>query len=195
MKKWVIGIVSFSALTVMGVAVADTAMDASNETFTNTAAGLYVNSGLGWGYVFQNNEGYTNRNGLSWDALIGYQFNPYVALEGSYISFGHANATTPIGGQTESVYGFGVDVKGIYPVSKKWDVFGTAGVILLEQSISGVGSGSSSAWTPDLGLGADYSITRSIGLTMQDIFAFRNASQNVPAANAMILGMSYKFAF
>lgn len=197
MKKLVVGVVSVVALATVGMAAAAAttspvkSVDASAQTFSNTAAGVYANVGLGYGYISQNKEtgmSSVSNNTFAWNALVGYQFTPYVALETSFIDFGHA--TIQPGDVKEKLYGFGIDAKGIYPVNNKVDVFGTAGVIRMDAS----GNGDTvHAWTPSLGAGAAYHVMKNVDLTAQDVYAFKNGDKNIPAANALLAGVGYKF--
>ena len=203
MKKLVVGVVGAVALVTAGMAAAaattspvKSVASAPEQTFSNSAAGFYVNAGLGWGHVAQSiqDASSVSRNALAWAGFAGYQFNPYVALETGFIDFGHATQTYDgIGSAKESLYGFDVDAKGIYPVSNKLDVFGTAGVIRMTDKATGIVSGSTHAWTPDLGAGVAYHVMPTIDLTAQDVYAFKNSDKDIPAANAVLAGVSYKF--
>ena len=198
MKKIVVGLVSAIALTTVGMAGAATSMGAPDQTFSNCVAGIYVNTSFGYSDVFASPSNYAatsvSKGAFAWDALIGYQFNPYLALETSYVSFGYATLHYAAGGNIkDSLSGIGVDAKGIYPVSAKVDLFGTAGVMLMHQSYDSTDSFDAfNAWTPDLGLGVDYNVTKNIAITGQDIYAFKNTNNNVPAANVLLAGISYK---
>lgn len=201
MKKIIVSIASVAALATAGMAAAATnSMPAAqpqqaSSFFHNSASGIYVNGGLGWGHVSGSalsNVNITSKNDLAWNAALGYQFNPYFALETSYIDFGRVKSTYQNQNITEKLHGFGIDAKGIYPVNQKINVFGTAGMMDMTDQASGAASGKNRAWTPTLGAGASYAVTKSIAVTGQDVYAFKKSGYT-PAANALLAGVSYKF--
>ncbi|MDP1574497.1 MAG: outer membrane beta-barrel protein [Coxiellaceae bacterium] len=198
MKKLVVGFVNAAALVAVGMVAPAMGMDAPEQTFSNCVAGPYVNAGLGYSDVFVNAANYAatsaSKEAFAWDALIGYQFNPYIALEASYVSFGYATLYyAGVDNVKDSLSGFGIDAKGIYSVNTKVDVFATVGVMLMHQSYGGTNSFDAfNAWTPDLGLGIAYNVTKNAAITGQDIYTFKNTSNNVPAANVLLAGVSYK---
>lgn len=199
MKKLVVGIVSAAALATVGMAAAATSMNASEQTFSNSAAGIYAGAGLGYGYVDQSAPTGTSvsKGSLSWDALFGYQFNPYVALEARYLDFGYATvkqAGFPNG--KVDLYGLGADVKGILPVNNNLNVFGLAGILRMDGKVvySGTTMTKNHAWTPDLGVGAGYTVMKNTTLTVEDVYAFKNTTNSIPAANAVLAGATYKFS-
>lgn len=198
MKKYLIG-----SLLVASTAFAGGPDTVSpNQPYTHGVAGPYVAGSIGYSDVFASASNYPNvtsttESAFAWNILVGYQFTPNVALELSYLSFGHANLNTVSSGTGEAeLSGMNVDLKGIYPINNRFDVFGTAGVMLVYQSLSGAGlSGSQNAWTPNLGVGMDYLVIDSLSLIVQDIFAFKNTNNNIPAANAILAGLGYKFSW
>lgn len=213
MKKLVVSFVGAAALATIGMAAAggSTAAFDNNSGLNNNAAGIFVSGGLGYGNVFAKKSDYNPQptslktGGLAWNTNVGYQFNQYLAVEAGYTSFGEAKATLGSMSLTTSLGGFGADVKGIYPINSQFDVFAKAGAIDMHETLEGRDSGvtigkvTGNAWTPMLGLGTSYNINNHVALNLQDVYAFRTnfkkngATHSMFAANAVLLGASYKF--
>jgi len=118
----------------------------------------------------------------AWKIFGGYQFNPYLGVEGGYADFGKYNATvngiyrgTTINasGDVDS-YAIFADVVGHLPMmDNALSIFGKAGVAYtrtkLNASASGGGisasaSASDSEFVPKLGLGVRYNFTKQFGI-------------------------------
>jgi len=65
---------------------------------------------------------------FSWKAFIGYQFLPWLAVEGGYVDFGDVNGATPGGVVTTGVDGWNAFVVGSLPIGPV-DVFAKLGMI------------------------------------------------------------------
>jgi OOP family OmpA-OmpF porin len=214
MKKLVVSIVSAAALATAGMAAASTSTVAIDQNSGSSmgAAGIYVDGGLGIGTISAKGSTYAlpvnslNTTYLAWNGDVGYQFNQYVAVEGGYTSFGHVKANFDNSNSlTTTLGGFGVDAKGILPINPKLSVFGKAGAIDMHESFDTASGEVSSAkntgnaWTADFGAGVAYNFTHQIAFTAQDIYALKtsentnNGTANIPAANAVLAGASYKF--
>ncbi|OGT33968.1 MAG: hypothetical protein A3C44_07915 [Gammaproteobacteria bacterium RIFCSPHIGHO2_02_FULL_39_13] len=216
MKKLVVSIVSAAALATSGMAAAGgstVAYDHHSDSNSNPA-GIYVAGDLGYGTVNAVNSDYPvqptsiKTGGFAWDANAGYQFNRYLAIEAGYISFGQAKANYGTTGTlTSALAGFDADVKGILPISNQFDLFAKAGAVDMHESLSGepqANKANGSAWTPMFGLGTSYNVNHNVALNLQDIYALKTSysktingvsgTVHVPAGNAVLAGVSYKFS-
>lgn len=174
----------------------------AKQYFINTTVGFYLGGSVGYGTVFARSTDYTgvtsvgSQGGFAWDAILGYQFNPYLALQANYTSFGYAALDTTQGVGKVSLAGYGFDAKGMYPVNPKLDLFAQAGIMSMTTTLKNAGlSGGNTAWVPDVGLGVAYHLLTSLDATLKDIYAFRNGSNAIPAANAVLAGLNYKITF
>lgn len=125
----------------------------------------------------------------SWRLAIGYQFNPYLAVEGGYLDFGkfkqEATITAPVSGSfsgdTEA-RGWFVDAVGTYPLGAKVSVLGRLGTVRtttktsfstgggLSGALAAAGidsSPSASEWNWRYGLGLQLDFTRSVALRLE----------------------------
>lgn len=235
MKKVVVNLVSAAALT-LGMAAATNGMAATSQNFSNhtssNGAGIFVSGNLGYSNTDFNKSDFNLGgvgNGLpvtltkkhfAWNANLGYQFNKYFAIEGGYTSVPGATATYTAAANSyagtdtiSTMNGLGLDVKGILPVSKKFDVFAKAGAMRLSGKVTEVATivpatrvTNFDAWTPMFGIGTDYNISKNIAVNVQDIYllqanynGYNNAYnttthlQHIPATNMVLAGVSYKF--
>lgn len=220
MKKVVVGFVSAAALATIGMAAASNSMAASQPAFSNNnATGVFVSGNLGYSTIDIQQSYYNDpitgemptsfkADDLAWAANLGYQFNQYLALEAGYISFGQAKANTAINNTpvtaSDTLGGFDANVKGIMPINSKFNVFAKFGVVNMhddedvsnnQASLNAHGD----SWSPLLGAGAAYNINKNIALTVQDAYALKTTYKkdgvniDMPAANAVLAGMSFKF--
>jgi OmpA-like transmembrane domain len=137
------------------------------------------------------------------------QFNQFIAIEAGYISFGQSSANTsynffPVN-EKDSFAGFDVLVKGILPVNNKFNLFVKLGTADMNDKGSDSGSGlptetgTTSTWTPLVGLGASYSINEHVSFSLQDMYSGQtsyhanNLDMEMPALNAILAGVSFKF--
>jgi hypothetical protein len=65
---------------------------------------------------------------FSWKAFVGFQFLPWLGVEGGYVDFGDVQGATPGGAVTTGVDGWNVFVVGSLPVGPV-DVFAKLGMI------------------------------------------------------------------
>lgn len=211
MKKVVVMLVSAAALATVGMAAASNSMAASDQSSSSNASGIFISGNLGYsdqGYKksdFVSTPSKLDTTGFAWNANAGYQFNQYVAVEGGYTRFADTKATfTGLGTNTISLYGLGMDVKGILPVSSQFDLFAKVGAMRLSekqtvQEGSATAKLTGNAWTPTLGLGTAFNVNSNVALTLQDAYTFKTdfkksgVKVNMPATNAILAGVSYKF--
>lgn len=220
MKKVVIGFVGAVALATAGMAAAATdGMAASSSN--NDASGIFVSGNLGYGSIGVKksnfNDPITNaaptkfsNTGLAWAANLGYQFNRYFAVEAGYLDFGGDKVTGTYNGnsltQKDTFGGFNATLKGILPINNQFNVFAKAGMIDMHWHESGSNStnilngvGSVSKLVPLLSIGAAYNVNSNVALTLQDAYSFKTKFHKdgnpvtMPAANAILAGVSYKF--
>ncbi len=82
----------------------------------------------------------------AYKAFLGYQFNPYFALEGGYFNlgkFGFTSTTTPAGtlaGKLK-VDGINLDLVGTMPLSEQWAIIGRVGAQRARSRSDFVGTG------------------------------------------------------
>ena len=216
MKKLVVSVVGAVALTTAGMAAANHSMAASDQSFSsnNSARGVFVSGDVGVGSIDVKQSDYgTNltkfRNyGFAWAANLGYQFNKYLALEAGYMNFGQSKATASVAGvtatETNTFGGFDAAVKGILPVTSQFNLFGKVGTVDMHDdadlSVAGTSARAhGSTWVPMLGVGTSFNVTDHVALNVQDDYAFRTNYKYkgvhtfMPAANAILAGVSYKF--
>ena len=80
-----------------------------------------------------------------WKIFGGYQFNPYLGFELGLSDMGDWPASVPgLGAATAKFRVFGMTLVGTYPLSKRFDVYGKAGVFMWDSDFefpAGVGRG------------------------------------------------------
>ncbi|MEF8705555.1 MAG: outer membrane beta-barrel protein [Candidatus Accumulibacter sp. UW27] len=124
----------------------------------------------------------------AWSLGIGYQFNPYIALEGGYIDFGKfkqsATIVTPLTGSLSGdvkADGWFINAIASYPVGAGFSLFGRVGTVrtTTKSSLSATGafagalaaagadlSDSESEWNWRYGLGVQYDFTPRVGMRL-----------------------------
>jgi OmpA-OmpF porin, OOP family len=122
------------------------------------AEGLYVGASLGSPHYPDSVNGIAGSgSGLSGKVFGGYQLTPNFALEVGAADLGHIdNSNGRVDGR--SVF---LDAIGIAPLTDKWSLLGRLGVAHVNLDTS-AGDGSGSGL--NVGLGAQYALTSSIGL-------------------------------
>lgn len=114
---------------------------------------------------------------------VGYQFMPYLAVEGGYVDLGSASADfqihlTPAGSAHVNIHATGEDLfaVGILPISDRFSLYGKLGLLAYSQKFDGsvtVGTtGSTIPGTSDtgtttgIGVGASYRFNDTFGLRL-----------------------------
>ncbi|MCW8107452.1 porin family protein [Alteromonas ponticola] len=88
--------------------------------------GVYVGANYGWLRVDSDDEFDDDKD--VWQGVVGYRFNQYFALEGGYINFGdYGNDITEA-----STDGFTTALKGSYPITEKFSIYGKLGQLWWE---------------------------------------------------------------
>ncbi len=217
MNKAVIALLGVSALALSTASIAGgTTTVPSDNMDANNAAGFYVSGNLGYGDVdvkkpslsVPGTDITTTRDGVAWSGAVGYQFNPYVAVEGGYIQFSDVkvklqapNASVSV---TTKTKGVDLAVKGIYPINEQFNVFGKVGLVYLSHTLSHTGTvrdGSVSLSLDDtdhhivplFGVGASYNITQNWAVDLQGIVTTKSGD-NFPATYTGLVGLTYKFS-
>jgi OOP family OmpA-OmpF porin len=138
---------------------------------------------------------------------VGYRFNDYVAVEGGYVDLGKMkfSLSSPIGGiKAESkASGINLAAVGFMPLDPSFSVFAKAGIInakvKMKASSSVIGetfneSGSERSTRPMFGLGAVYSLSKTVDLRVEyewfNKLRFDDSKTNVDMISA---GVAIKF--
>jgi len=103
---------------------------AALTTADSPATGLYAGLDAGWIGYHDNVSGYSlDLSGFTYSPFVGYQFNRYVGIEGSYIGTG--NASTRVQGVDVELKTHGVQaaVIGTLPLSPVGGLYARAGLI------------------------------------------------------------------
>ncbi|MDP1931423.1 MAG: OmpA family protein [Gammaproteobacteria bacterium] len=117
-------------------------------------------------------------NDYNFKVLGGYNFNPNIALEGSYFDLGKFDFDTTLlpaatqSGKASNLRGFALDLVGTLPVRDKLSAFGRLGVnnAKVEQDFSGntIGTGlanrSDRGWNEKYGIGLQYAVNDAFSL-------------------------------
>lgn len=151
-----------------------------------SAQGVYVGGSLGqsrtsFGSEFQPNDpgdvmSFDKRD-TAYKLFAGYEINKYFAIEGGYADLGEpkVNVTYPGGwdkGTQESSAWFVVG-KGTLPISEQFNVFGKVGVTRNKvkstwtDNTGGKNSTSDSRSRAMYGVGAEYNVTKQVGIRME----------------------------
>lgn len=103
----------------------------------------------------------------------GYQFNPNLAVEASYVGMGKATASGVVFGLpytgTAKATGWGAAAVGTLPVNKEFSVFGKLGVVMSELKYSEVYGGvpynfSGASTGANFGFGAKYDFSSNVAV-------------------------------
>jgi OOP family OmpA-OmpF porin len=111
---------------------------------------------------------------------IGYQLNPWFAIEGQYVDFGKfdfsstivAPAPDTIDGRFKA-HGFGLNAVGIVPLPQGFSLYGKAGVfrssteLEANAGLTPVSGGSRNHTGGDFGVGASYDFTRNFAAKVE----------------------------
>jgi len=158
MKFFIPVIAGSIALASFSAAVhADSSIDS-----TENNSGFYVGGNYGYLKVESDDE-FDDSNDVS-QGIIGYRLNSFIALEGSYIDFGHygnslANAETT---------GYTAAVKGTIPLSQTVEVFAKAGQLWHDTDYNVTSfTGSSNDKSLFAGAGVNFKVTENLLVNAQ----------------------------
>ncbi|NNM51005.1 MAG: OmpA family protein [Pseudomonadales bacterium] len=140
--------------------------------------------------------------------LGGYQFNPYVALEGGYYDLGRFgfNANTLPAGDLNGhirVKGVNLDAVGFLPFTNKFSAFGRVGLNYADARDAFQGTGlvnvndpnpSKSALNYKLGVGLQYAFVKSLDMRIEaERYRFNDAVGNRGDVDLLSVGLVYRF--
>ena len=136
----------------------------------------------------------------------GYQFNPYVAIEGGYVQLGRAKYSVTYQGTTSNaeidVSGWDFSVVGILPIGSQFNLFAKVGrstfVGKEKASVAGVSLDTGEDQTRvggTYGVGASYSLTKETSLRIEyERFNLSGSGwTGDPKIKLITLGAAYKF--
>jgi len=142
-------------------------------------------------------------------AFGGYRFSRNLAVEGGITSFSSFTATRNVGGGsgkvTADVVGVHATAVGIVPVDNNFDLFGRAGLLFapIEYTASATGSvvlvgdttGYGGSTSLLIGFGAEYRITRNIGVRVEFEQAFGVGDSDIARGDLSFVsaGAVYRF--
>lgn len=150
-----------------------------------------------------------DKNDTGYKVQLGYQVNPYFAVEGGYVNLGKANYRASFTGGTANAEvkadGWNIAALGIYPFNDQFSIFGKLGVIDAKVTASATATGpagsatasdSSTKLKPNYGIGAMYNVTKAVAIRAEyERFNKLGNSSTTGEANIdlLSLGVSYKF--
>lgn len=162
-----------------------------------TAAGLTLNSSS------------LDSDDAGYKLQLGYQFNPYFAIEGGYVNLGKYNYTANVTGGTVAgdakVDGWNLGLVGTWPVSNNWGLFARLGMIdsKVKGSITGSGAGGTASvsaeshkWRNNFGLGATWMVMPNLGVRLEyeEFYKVGDKDKTGESDIGMLsLGLSYRF--
>lgn len=150
-----------ASLLAAGMFVGQASAQVTNNTLQDHE-GFYVGGNYGWVKV-DGQDDFDDDNDM-YQALAGYRFNRYVAVEGSFIDFGDygsdlSNADTD---------GYTAAVKGMLPLSEHFSVFVKGGQLWWESDYNVQGlSGKFDDESLFIGAGVNYAITRNLSINAE----------------------------
>ncbi|MCH9643584.1 MAG: outer membrane beta-barrel protein [Gammaproteobacteria bacterium] len=202
MKKLTVSIIAATALVATGVSFAggpDHYRHSNNvaSVAPTQRSGVYVNGGIGYGNITSKADSTVDsKKGFVWNGALGYQFNPYIAVEAGYLALPTVKFND---NSTEHSGVWNLLAKGMYPVMSNLDVFAKAGVGVTRDSYTADGTTTSDTnhrIVPIVGGGADYYVTNNVAITGQVLYTFQNGSNgavNFPSSLNGLVGVTYKF--
>lgn len=105
-----------------------------------------------------------NNSPNAFKAFVGYDVTDTFAIETGYNAFGKYKFSVPGSVDFSGVY---AAAKGSIKLGESWSLFGKAGLSHVRIDVSGGAAGDRSATRPMLGIGAGYSLTEKLGLTLE----------------------------
>lgn len=160
------------------------------------------------GAGFTTNSVNDDENSLGWKLQGGYQFNPYIAVEGGYFNLGRFgfNAQTLPPGALDGQFklqGINLDLVGLIPITDRFSAFGRFGVDYSKTKDHFTGTGLVTVPTPDrkqtgtnykFGAGAEYALTHSLGLRAEaERYRVNDGVGNKSDIDLFSAGVIYRF--
>lgn len=118
----------------------------------------------------------TDDNDTAYKIQLGYQLNPYFAIEGGYVDLGKATYTASFNGGSAKASikasGINIAVLGMFPVSESLSLFGKVGLINAEAKTDLHATGltvsvSNTTLRTGAGLGLNYQFEKSIAARIE----------------------------
>lgn len=191
---------------------------------TGDQSGWYVGANLGRSDVKINgddvnnafaNQGLTTSSSLdrhhsAYSLNLGYQINPYFAVQGDYVDLGKhslsGTVTAPtadtLGGDLK-IRGYDLSAVGILPINTDWAVYGKAGAFRAKTDLDAgstgavaVSSQSHDDTVPTYGVGASYDFTKNIIGKLEWNRYQHVGDSNVTGrgnVNLVTVGLAYQF--
>lgn len=192
MKKTIIALSTLTALTSFGLSAQQTP-DEINES------GIYV--GGNYGYLRVEGEDDFDDDKDVWQGILGYKFNTWVAVEGSYIDFGDYGSSLA-GAETD---GYTLALKGMVPVAGGLSAYAKLGQLWSDTDyrLAGattseddeslfVGAGLSYAFSPNLLVNAEY-VVYDTELDAEDAFDDIDDTNFETDLKQASIGIEYRF--
>lgn len=165
------------------------------------------------------NQYQVKRNSIAYGLYAGYQFNPYLSLEGGYEHFGQVKVSSSAASDSvafkHSAQGAILNLKTRYPLTERLDIFAKAGAALVQnrykmpslgqnenlkikqnQVAPLLGTGVEYHIAPELSLRFDYQWLPRITKAKTDENTLSPFSSNVryrPDAHSLTVGLLYRF--
>lgn len=185
--------------------------------------GFYLGAGIGYTRATPDNAGVlassgapagssisSDKSSFGWKEYGGYQFNKNIALELSFADLGKYDFTftrpgfTPATGKI-TINGFGISAVGILPLDNKFSLIGRLGgfysTLNASTSINAFTAGTATSgkdrkFVPNFGVGANYELTKSLGLRaeIERFSGMGSSSKSIKTdVNLLSAGVYYRF--
>jgi OOP family OmpA-OmpF porin len=165
-----------------------------------------ISSLAGRGFTVGTIEDFDSDNGYK--AYLGYQFNPYFALEGGYVDlgqYGYALTTTPAGTLTGDIdlRGVNLDLVGRMPLNDRFSLFARIGALYAEADTRFVGTGAVNVLDPNptskelnykFGVGMEFAFNPSLSMRIEaERYRIDDAVDNKGDIDMLSAGLVYRF--
>jgi OOP family OmpA-OmpF porin len=150
-----------------------------------------------------------DKSDVAYKIQLGYQFNPYVAIEGGYVDLGKSGYSASVTGAAVQsdvkASGLAIAALGILPINESFSLFGKLGLINaaveIEATASAGGSSASSSISAtkikgNWGLGAAYNVNKQLALRVEYERFMKLGDANSTGevdVNLLSAGIAFKF--
>lgn len=147
--------------TIVSLAVLCSSFSLAPAGFADPDNGLYVGGNYGG---FKSRGGDFDDDRYLWEAVVGWQIIPYVALEANYIDFAkYGNSAA-----SANVDGYGAAVVGRWPLTESFSIYAKGGMFWADADVKVLGvERSQSDENAFYGVGAAFHITPLLGITAE----------------------------
>lgn len=171
---------------------------------------FYIGGKVGWTYFGNGCESHNvecDRDALGAGAYLGYQFLPWLAVEGGYDYFGRAKAVYPalensnVAAPYESkVHGAEISLKASYPITSKLSVFGKGGSLYWHADKTGREASYSvnsddKDFSLTLGTGLDYEVSSNLTTRLEYQWFDNVGGENTGGSDIHWLTVSLQYQF